>query len=238
MIEYWSVIGHACVDGAFCGDLFKVVDSKIRDHAKLKDLHELLCGPAKQKLRLSRWEVCDINRIFGKLKKDSHAVKDLQALAAAWAKVNPDPVDHPLEVRALLGLCCIDHEVAARYLAAPSVAEILRESGEMPVFDLSRIDAEALYRFFSAGGVKAALEKTEAKAWIPPSLSAGLGVLFALAASVIKVVVGGSKAVQCSAGHTRNERPMKKVYQHLSPPFVDSLGFQFFSKPKIQKLDL
>jgi|CXWL01.1.fsa_nt_gi hypothetical protein len=237
MIEYWSVVGHACTDGTFCGDLFRVVDSKIRDHAKLKNLHELLCGPAKQRLRLSRWEVCDINRIFGKLEKDSQAVEDLQVLAAAWKGKNPAPVEHPLEVRALLGLCCIDHEVAGRYLTA-TVDEILEQSGKMPVFDLSRQDAEALHRFFSADGVKAALEATEAKAWIPPTLGAGLGVLLALAGSVIKVVVGGPKAVQCSAGHTRNERPMKAVYQHLSPPFVDSLAFQLFSKPRIEDLDL
>jgi hypothetical protein len=238
MIEYWSVVGRGCIDATFCGNLFKVVDAKIRDHSKLKDLQYLLCDPKESKLRLSRWEVCDINRIFGKLEKDNAAKMDLGALATAWKGVNPDPVDNPLEVQALIGLCCIDHEIAARYLTAANAAEIKRQSRLMPVFDLSTQDTEALYRFFSETGVTAAMQKTEARAWIPPTFGAALDVLLALAGSMIKVATGNGKAVQCSGGHTPNPNPMKAVYQHLSPPFVDSLAVQLFSKPRIQDLDL
>lgn len=233
MIEYWSVIGHGCLEGVFCNELMKVVVPGERDHSKLGKLHSLLVDPGGQRLRLSRWEVCDINRIFSKL-QEKEAMKDLVTLAANW---NNTKADNTMEVRALVGLCCIDAEVAGRYIGADQ-KKILAESKKAPIFDLSDNDAKALEVFF--GKSKDVLHQTKERTWIPPTLGAAWDVILALAGAMLKVIVSGPQAVQCSAGHTLNPSPPggKLVYQHLSPPFAASLATQVFSKQRLRDLDL
>jgi hypothetical protein len=231
MIEYWSVIGRACVDGGFRKDLLDRA-KKEREHTALKDLFDYLNGSAGEKLHLSRWELCDLNRILLLVSTDGALEEKLQKIEKCWQDSGCDG-HQALKTQhgwALLGMAGIDSDVCATYrhssVTSPTYLRNLFK--QPPVLDLGTADDAALTALGSFlqnpdGGGQ--LDGLEGAIWVVPTLENQLRAALELYHAMVKVILdpNGTKA-RCAGGFTRLERDGKGSYRHLSSPFIGAVG--------------
>lgn len=128
MIEFWAVLGRTCFDEVFHGGLFPTTDST----ANFQQLTALRDFLVLQNLRLGRWEVMNINRIYSqrwdgtrkiifRLLADDATLSSLrQAAAAAIGGTLSLPFPDKQEFCAVSGLACIDTEFRTNLYAASS----------------------------------------------------------------------------------------------------------------------
>jgi hypothetical protein len=231
MIEYWSVIGRACVDGGFREQIFYLCRYRQRDHSKLGDLYHFLCDKVGYGFRLSRWELCDLNRLFHTCQHDRYAPGDLQSITETWTKLaGSHPQLYRFEVYALLGLMCIDGQARGSYtsdvVSQPSSLRALAYTPPLfKIQDLRDDELKALGAFLASATGGKRLAAIEKAIWVVPALRSQLPALFELLWAIVKVVFKlGRVKTRCSAGHTMNTDGEKLQYLHLSPPFFDALA--------------
>jgi hypothetical protein len=236
MIEYWSVIGRLVARPDFRDEVFKCRNSS-RTHSDLADLYEYLCGVenAQCKLRLARWEVCDVNRFANELHKALEEGEDgvedaLKAIADAWKDSGLEETS--LEQTALLGLLVIDETLLADYVDK-TADEILARSKKSPTFGLEKEGADKYRKFFQSAGAALKNLSKEERAWIPPKKSLVMLAAIVVGFSALKAMFLDSKTkVQCSGGQTlmKIAMPKKLAYTHLQPAFVDRLAARLMPK--------
>ncbi|NJL29771.1 MAG: hypothetical protein HC897_18715 [Thermoanaerobaculia bacterium] len=227
-MEYWSIIGRACIEDGFRAELLKRVVPGESDTSKLVDLWDFLCGPGPN-YRITRWELGDLNRIFSKLQTTTRAAEQgpMQKTAAKWQGVQAKlfkttrsvRTQNYKEVCSLVGVSCIDHEIRERFetaakspgdLEAP-LAAIRAAAEDAPRFFLTDQDVEIVSGFFSDTGMMHHLEEIHDAIWIVPKQE--------LAALRLEKPLN----VACSGGTTVRMKPGKLPYIHLSSPVVDQL---------------
>lgn len=234
MIEYWSVVGRLVARPAFREEIFKCRRDS-RTHSDLGELYKYLCGIESQecKLRLARWEVCDVNRqanVMYEALKDDKVKDDLKLVADAWD--NSGLKEASLELTALLGLLVIDEAILADYVGKDAKT-ILDRSTKPPTFGLDKDAADAFYKFFSEAGEALKRLSAAERAWIPPKNSVLMLGAIVVGFSAIKALfMDPETRVQCSGGQTimATAKPKKLAYTHLQPAFVDRLAARLMPK--------
>lgn len=193
-MEYWSIIGRACIDPEFREKVVERAKPKEQDVAELVELWELLCNDYY--FRITRWELGDINRVFSVLKmaqdenppppstitkERSPALHEtVGAIHQHWDKAmitrqTPGRTgDGYKELCSLIGACCMDGQVRQRYLDAAATANtdggaaILAETKRAPKFFLNSADHDVLHRFFNGSEIAAHLKTIHDATWIRP----------------------------------------------------------------------
>jgi|CXWL01.1.fsa_nt_gi hypothetical protein len=231
MDQLWGVLGRACVDGGFATDLKGVVVVKKVDGytvpedevAGLDDLQKVLTAAG---FRASLWERGELNRIFYWLKEGKGA-QALRNLAEIWQKL-PGLADlprYPAELWRLVGLCCIDKQVASRFFAEPEkVGDLVKED---PKFSLGSADVEVLAKFFEVKEAEQWLGVVHRESWIPPTGAEQAAFYRGAAAKLLKladdVKDDPQPMVQCAPSY--EGKPMKLLsYRHPPSPLLERVA--------------
>jgi hypothetical protein len=204
MIEFWATVGCACFDATFHQDIFTRTDPT----ASFQQLTQLRSFLASKALRLGRWEVMSLNRIFtqrwdGTRKiffrtiAEDQSLNNIRAAAGATSMPLPDRT----EICGVVGLACIDTAFRTSIRTASTIDPddigaldvLLRKlNGASPKFRLQDAELAIINRLIrgSSDQMTTHMQIFEQERWVQP---------------LVMTMFGG-----CDAGHT------EKRYEHIS----------------------
>lgn len=246
MTEYWAVIGRMMIDHPFHQQLIANYRHNEQDTSKLTNLFSLLARTYG--LRLSLWELGDINRILTQLKAAEDEIQDVNLrpsnqVKLHWnsAKAAADPQKvldgkdsfegRILEMWAVLGLASMDQRFAQR-VVGPKGGKTRKEHlrAELQVPPVFRIpdseEFDTLVIFCDIPQIADVLDQLHDINWVVPK-SARKPLMGLFGAETEPLSVGYESL--CAGSHHPHPMPGKKPYIHMAPSSVEKIA-QFLAQ--------